>query len=199
MPWPGRLQVLLPFLLLLPLAACRDEAAPATGPESAAVDASERPTQQFFDYKLVETHDGIPKWILVSQQMNKYTGQRDVELITVHIDFYKDGSHFSTLTADSGRANLMTHDIYTWGNVVVTTEDGRRLDTEELYFDSQKEIIHNAVHDLFTREDDMVEGIGLEASPDLEYIEIKNQVEADVVDSPAGSRHSEDRTESDPQ
>jgi len=186
-------------LLLLPLAGCREESTPAPEPDAAAVEKAERPTQQFFDYKLVETSDGIPKWVLVSDQMHKYSGQRDVELITVHIDFFKEGEHFSTLTADSGRANLQTNDIYTWGNVVVVTNDGRRLDTEELYFDSQREIIHNEVYDLFTREDDVVEGIGLEATPDLEYIEIKNQVEADVIDSPENSGTRNGSAESDPQ
>ncbi len=50
------------------------------------------------------------------------------------MDFYRDGAHFSVLTADSGSADLQTHDVHTWGNVVVVTDDGRRLETEELFF-----------------------------------------------------------------
>jgi len=177
----------LGILLVLGLvlaAGCAAEKETPDQPVTVPKDVRELPQQQFFDYRLVETNAGVRKWVLVSDQMNKYSDQRDVELITVHIDFYKEGEHFSTLTSDSGMANLHTNDIFTWGNVVVVTEDGRKLETEELYFDNEKQIIHNDVFDRFTRDRDVVvEGIGLEATPDLEYIEIKSQVEADVLDS----------------
>lgn len=175
---------LLALLLALGLAAgCQEDSNPAAETEMDKSLSENLPIQQFFDYRLVETNVGIRKWVLVSDQMNKYSEQRDVELITVHIDFYRDGAHFSTLTSDSGTANLKTNDIFTWGNVVVITNDGRMLETEELYFNNSEQLIHNDVFDRFTRQDDVIEGIGLEATPDLEYIEIKRQVEADVVDS----------------
>ena len=132
---------------------------------------------------MVESNAGIRQWVLVSDLMNKYAGQPEMELITVHLDFYKNGEHFSTLTSDSGTADLNTNDIFTWGNVVVINNDGRQLETEELYFDNETQLIHNDVFDRFTREGDVIEGIGLEATPDLEYIEIKQRVEADVLDS----------------
>lgn len=183
--------VLLAAVLLL--AGCRENQGPAAEPAIEAADLSERPIQQFFDYKLVESSVGVPKWVLVSDQMNKYAGQRDAELITVKIDFYRDGALFSTLTADSGLANLQTKDIHTWGDVVLINVDGRRLDTQELFFDNTRQIIHNDVYDLFTEGDDVVEGIGLEATPDLEYFEIKSRVEADVLDDPERDqrRHAE--------
>lgn len=176
------------LLLLVPsLSGCREETNgnPATQPETeeAKSAADLLPIQQFFDYRLVETNAGVRNWVLDSDLMNKYSGQRDVELITVHIDFYKGGAQFSTLTADSGLANLQTNNIFTWGNVVVVTEDGRKLETEELYFDNETELIYNDVFDRFTRDGDVIEGIGLEATPDLEYIEIKQRVEADVLDN----------------
>ncbi len=66
--------------------------------------------------------------------------------------------------------------------MVVVTDDGRRLETEELFFDNETELIHNEVFNRFTRGDDVMTGIGLEATPDLEYIEIKQKVEAEVGD-----------------
>lgn len=175
------------FLMVGVLGGCREE--PNLGQTAENLDdeskneLDERPIQQIFDYRLVETKAGIRSWVLDSDLMNKYSGQRDVELITVHIDFYKEGAHFSTLTADSGLANLQTNNIFTWGEVVVVTEDGRKLETEELYFDNTTRLIHNDVFDRFTRDGDIVEGIGLEATPDLEYIEIKQRVEASVLDT----------------
>jgi LPS export ABC transporter protein LptC len=148
---------------------------------------ADQPREQFFDYQMVETSHGIKQWVLDSDEMRKYSEQEDVQLITVEMDFFRDGEHFSTLTADSGRAHLQTRDIHTWGNVVVITDDGRRLDTEELFFSNETQLIHNEVFNTFTRGEDVVTGIGLEATPDLEYIEIKQRVKADVGDQPSAA------------
>ncbi len=189
------LVIIVALVSVVALGGCRGE---PDGAPDMVVDTSEneaqkieKPIQQIFDYHLVESSAGVRQWVLESDLMNKYSGQRDAELITVHLDFFKEGNHFSTLTSDSGRANLQTHDIFTWGNVVVVTDDGRRLETEELYFDNERQLIHNDVFDRFTRGDDVIEGIGLEATPDLEYIEIKRQVEADVVDSKSDCENPE--------
>ena len=167
--------------LLLPvlIAGCTGSEEPA--PSGVRPDGP-LPEQQFYDYRLIETQAGVRQWILESDQMLKFSGQVDLELITVTMDFYKEGEHFSILTADSGRANLHTRDVFTWGDVVVITDDGRRLETEELYFDNTNQLIHNDVFNRFTRGLDVITGIGLEATPDLEYIEIKQRVEAEVGD-----------------
>ena len=147
------------------------------------------PKEHFFDYQLIETSKGIKQWLLNSDEMLKFSDQEDVQLITVKMDFYRDGEHFSTLIADSGKTNLQTKDIHTWGNVVVVNDDGRQLETEELFFSNETQLIHNDVFNVFTDGPDIVTGIGLEATPDLEYIEIKQRVEAEVGDqAPASDR-----------
>ena len=148
------------------------------------------PEQQFFGYRLIESEAGVRQWVLQSEKMLKYAGERDVHLVTLQMDFFKDGEHFSVLTADSGVADLTTKDIHTWGNVVVVTEDERRLETEELYFNNETQLIHNDVFDRFTRDGDVLTGIGLEATPDLEYIEIKQKVEVEVEDDTNGESGS---------
>ena len=140
------------------------------------------PEQHIFDYRFIETSDGVRKWVLESAEMLKYPGQEDMVLVDLEMDFYRAGAYHSTLTADSGRANQFSRNVHAWGTVVVVTEDGRKLETEELFFDNERQIIHNEVFDRLTREGDVVTGIGLEASPDLEYIELKENVEANVGD-----------------
>ncbi len=149
------------------------------------------PERQFFDYRLIESEAGIRQWALQSEKMLKFSGEKDVHLVTLHMDFFKEGSHFSVLTADSGLADLTTKDIHTWGNVIVVTDDGRRLECEELFFNNETQLIHNDVFNRFTRDGDVLTGMGLEATPDLEYIEIKQKVEAEVEDeanAESGSR-----------
>ncbi len=141
------------------------------------------PSEQFFDYRLIESEAGVKQWILESDEMQRFSGQREVVLIKVHMDFFEDGEHFSVLTADSGRANLQNRNVHTWGNVVVITDDGRMLETEDLYFDNETELIHNDVFNRFTRETDVMTGIGLEATPDLAYIELKEDVKVEMKDT----------------
>jgi len=170
------------FGLVLLLAACAGDPAGETT-AAATRPAGEVPEQQFFDYRLIESNAGVKQWVLQSAEMQKFTGQRDVILVHVDMDFYRGGEHFSTLTADSGRANLHTKNIHTWGDVVVVTDDGRRLETEVLFFNNETELIHNDVFNRFTRQTDVMTGIGLEATPDLEYIELKKDVKAEVTDN----------------
>jgi LPS export ABC transporter protein LptC len=187
----GALLALLGTCLLL-LAGCSGDTGSTGEPASRE---GRLPKEQFFDYHLVETSNGIKQWTLDSDEMRKFSDQEDVQLITVTMDFFRDGEHFSTLTADSGKAHQISRDVHTWGNVVVITDDGRRLDTEELFFSNETQLIHNDVYNVFTRGEDVVTGIGLEATPDLKYIEIKQRVEAEVGDEepagPAGTTESD--------
>ena len=176
---PVRFLVLATIMLFL--AACGDSGEPAqTG--SPRAKRGRVPEQQFFDYRLIESEAGIRQWGLQSEKMLKYAGERDVHLVTLHMDFFKEGEHFSVLTADSGKANTTSKNIHAWGSVVVVTDDGRVLETEDLFFDNETQLIHNDVFNRFTQDGDVLTGIGLEATPDLEYIEIKQQVEAEVKD-----------------
>lgn len=172
----------LVVLLCLVGAGCKSDEGAAPPVPMTPAEKKATPEQQFFDYKLIETEQGIRQWVLHSEEMQKFPGQTDVLLVTVTMDFFREGEHFSVLTADSGLANPTTHNVHTWGSVVIITDDGRRLETEELFFDNKTELIHNDVFDRFTREGDVITGIGLEATPDLEYIEIKNRFNSDVAD-----------------
>jgi len=149
---------------------------------SARAPAGPIPEQHIFGYHLVESRDAVRQWILDSDEMLKFAGNEEVLLVTVDMEFFEDGEYFSTLTADSGRANLTTNNVFVWGDVVVLTEDGRRLETEQLYYDNVAERIHNDVFNRITDGADVSTGIGLVATPDLSYIEIKQEFVAEIGD-----------------
>ncbi len=140
------------------------------------------PEQKFFEYRLIESEAGVRQWVLDSDEMIKYSNRTDVDLVRVKMDFFRHGDYYSTLVSDSGTANLRTRDVFVWGNVVVTTHDGRRLRTSELHYSNLDGLIRNEVYNVFDRGLDVVTGIGLEATPDLEYIEIKQDIAAEVGD-----------------
>ncbi len=180
--------VLLSLVCLLPvlLAACgQEEDTGVTVSENATAPAAKQPEQKFYDYRLIETQAGVRQWVLDSDEMLKYHGRDDVELVRVKMDFFKNGEYYSTLISDSGTANTQTNNVFVWGNVVVTTHDGRRLRTSELDYSNTDGLIRNDVYNVFDRGSDVVTGIGLEATPDLNYIEIKDDVAAEVGDDAA--------------
>jgi len=153
--------------------------APAVAPGGA------QPEQVFYDTRLTETEAGVKLWVLFSDEMRKYADRSDALLIGVKMDFYRDGAYFSTLVSDSGTADLQSHDVFVWGHVVVTTDDGRRLRTSELAYSNSDGLIRNEVYNVLDRGEDVVTGIGLEATPDLQRIEIKQDVAAEIGDETA--------------
>lgn len=144
------------------------------------------PVQEFTDYTLTESEQGVRAWVLGSRSMRRFADREDVDLVDVHIDFYKAGQHWSVLDADSGRVNQRTRAVHVWGTVDIRTDDGRRLETPELFYDNETGRIRNDVANRFTRGTDVLTGNGLDATPDLEYVEIRRDVKAEVAD-PAGA------------
>jgi LPS export ABC transporter protein LptC len=170
-------------LALWAAAGCGPTADGERGPDTtASIARADQPTQKFYDYRLIESEAGVRRWILDSDEMVRRADREDVDLVRVKMEFFRDGAYFSTLVSDFGRANLKARNVFVWGNVVVTTHDGRRLRTSELHYSNQDGLIRNEVYNVFDRGPDVVTGIGLEATPDLDYIEIKQEVAAEVGD-----------------
>lgn len=186
-----RVATVAPLLMLLVsgLAACGDggNPSPAAAPPAVTAEGGPRPRQELLDYRLTETAAGVRQWVLTSDRMLRFAGREELELTEVHMDFYRAGEHFSTLDADSGRINPRTRAVHVWGAVDVVTTDGRRLQTEDLVFDNVTGRISNEVFNRFTRGTDVVTGYGLDATPDLAYVEIKREVTAEVADRPAAA------------
>lgn len=153
--------------------------------------AVEQPEQKFYDYKLFESEAGVRQWILDSDEMLKYAGRSDVELVRVKIDFFREGVYYSTLVSDSGTADLTSNDVFVWGHVVITNTEGRRLRTSELRFTNEDGRIRNEVYNVFDQGEDLITGIGLEATPDLTYLVITREVAAEIGDVDDGARDTE--------
>jgi LPS export ABC transporter protein LptC len=174
-PWSGA-----GLLLALAFAGCQSS---QPGPPPDRADAEMLvPEQTFYDYRVIESDEGVREYVLDSDRMDKYANREELHLVRVKMDFYEKGAYFSTLTSDSGRANPVTKDVFVWGHVVMVTTDGRRLTTTELRYDSAAGRIRNDVFNTLDRGEDVVTGVGLEATPDLRYVELKQRVEATVGD-----------------
>ena len=185
---------LLSLALLVSLAAggCgADRAgAPGVAPADSAAVTDRTPDQRLYHARITDTRADRVRWVLESDRLDRYAGDDVAQLHGVVMRFFRADTLFSTLTARRGTANLKTKEMHAWGDVVVVTTDGRRLETSELTYDNDRGLIYNDVYDRFTRGDDVLTGWGMEASPDLSYFELKREVAAEVA--PADSAGAEE-------
>jgi LPS export ABC transporter protein LptC len=180
-----RVPLALPMVVVVLLAACGDRDAETPAAATQVEPDPTVPEQKFYDYRLIETRAGVRQWVLDSDEMLKYADRRDVDLVRVKMDFFQDGAYYSTLVSDSGTADLESNDVTVWGHVVITTHDGRRLRCSILHYTNEDGLIRNDVYNVIDRGADVITGIGLEATPDLDYIELKEEVAAEVGDDTA--------------
>ncbi len=155
-------------------------------PQPAGGSAPERvPEQEIFAYRLIQSEQGLRSWTLTADCMRRYAGDTEVELDAPRMEFYREGVFQSTLTSQHGRANPQTKDLFAWDDVVVTTVDGKRLETKELRYEHRTGLITNEVFNRFTRGGDVATGFGLVANPSLDYFEIRDRVDAAVTETEA--------------
>jgi LPS export ABC transporter protein LptC len=58
------------------------------------------------------------------------------------------------------------------GNVIVTSEDGKRLETETLYWDREKDLLYTHDFVKITTPKEIIEGYGMEANTSFSWYKI---------------------------
>ena len=172
-----------PWLVLLVLTACGRQEPDPVPPEG----GGDFPAQRTFDYSTRHSRDAVPVWELFGDIAEQYEGSDDLILTGVRMVFYRDGALDAVLTSRSGEIDQVTEATTARGNVV--TEDGRRLESEVLHWDPEREMIHTEEFVRFTEGDQVLTGYGLETDPDLANVLIKRQVRGTSAD---GSPPSDD-------
>jgi LPS export ABC transporter protein LptC len=184
---PARVLALAFVVAAAALAGCGGEEKPIPGTRPQNL-----PTQEVRDFTLRESNTGRPEWILSARYAAVY-GQRGVIVAQgVAIDFFdKDGNKYSHLTAREGEVQQGSNDMEARGNVVVTTTDGVRIQTESLRFLSRQNRIVSDDFVKLERHGDVVTGVGFESDPSLEHFAIRREVRAQVQSGGGGLRFRE--------
>jgi len=125
------------------------------------------------------------RWVLQADSASVFRAKKRVEAQPVEINFFEDDRHVSTLTADRGILMQSTDDLEARGHVRVVTEEGTVLVTDVLYWDHQRSLIHTDRFVRIEKGDDVLTGVGMEADPGLDRIDIKEQVEGTLSDPDA--------------
>jgi LPS export ABC transporter protein LptC len=178
--------IALPILLGLGLSGC-DES-PQTG-----LSSPDFPDQEVRSFTLTQSVEGKRQWRLTAGSAATYRDRGIIVAQNVALDFFDDdGSVYSHLVAREGEIESATNNMMARGDVVVTTTNGTRIETETLQYLNEEERIISDDRVTVTRGGDVLSGIGFESDPSLEHFEFRQQVRAKVT-SPSSRSDSDGR------
>ena len=157
-------------LALVGGAACQNQGAT---PPVAARATPDTADQTLFGVRVVMSDHGVQRSLLQADTAFTYNDNTRFELRTVRSTFYTEtGVKNATLTSRQGTYNVRSGNMEARGNVIVISEDGRRLETPQLRYDPGRNEISGDSAFVLTRPEDILTGIGFVTDPDLTRIRI---------------------------
>jgi LPS export ABC transporter protein LptC len=169
-PERARAFVLLAAFTLLQ--GCGERARPPVIPIQPGKDI---PDQESWDATITFTDSGRVSGLLRSGYIAKFLEDRFTLLDSgIVVDFYDDSRrHTSVLTARRGKINDVTNDFEARGNVVVRSDSGTVLRTEELFWDNKKRKVTTEAYVEIVSPTEEIRGTGLESDQSLTNYTIK--------------------------
>ena len=145
------------------------------------------PDQVIADFQRTETREGALVWKLKAARGEVYQSDHQVDLREMTVDFYDEqGVRHSRLSADSGRVDSQTQDMEARGHVVVENHEGVVLQTNQLRWVSDEELIRSEEEVLIIRGESRLRGRGFVGDPTLERFRILEEVDAVVPEAELG-------------
>jgi LPS export ABC transporter protein LptC len=176
---PKGVSLILASFLLFSLSGCQQEEPARTAGDSFA----DMPEQVIENMEVTFTESGRRTGILRADSVAIYQGGRIKEGRRVQVDFYdRQGEHISVLTALEGSYDSEAEEVHARGDVVVVSDDGARLETDELSWKKETNRITTQAHVTITRGQDEVSGYGLSTDPQLEDFHILRDVRGRIED-----------------
>ena len=132
------------------------------------------PSQESWNTTVTFTDSGIVKAILKSGHISAFEGTKQTLLDSgVHVDFFDEhGVHSSVLTSHSGKVDENTNNLEAIGNVVVVSDSGVVVETEKLFWDNQRQLIHSDEFVKITSPKENLQGHGFESDQSLKNYKI---------------------------
>ncbi len=150
--------------------ACSSKKQPPVAAHSPLADSAD---QVMYGMRFVLTDKGLNRALLQSDTAYFFDENTRIELEKVHTTFFTStGAKNALLTSERGRYNSRTNNMVARKNVVVVTEDGRRLTTPELTYNQQTNQISSDSAFVMTEPNRRLEGVGFRSDPDMKNIQI---------------------------
>ncbi len=143
--------------------------------ENAAADKTARTGSSFINLKLQESKLGEPAWSLSAAEAS--IDQKETSVICRQLNFrwFDKDKEQARLTSETGIVRREPLSVTASGKVTLVAGENT-VETEELVWDSQLDLITTERPVKITRKDDIMTGVGLRATPDLRNIEILKDV-----------------------
>jgi LPS export ABC transporter protein LptC len=157
-------------IAILLTSACTSKKQPPVAGHSALADSAD---QVMYNARFNLTDQGLQRAHLESDTAYFFDDNTRIELEKVHTTFFTvTGAKNAVLTSERGTFNSRTNNMIARKNVVVVTEDGRRLTTPELLYSQQRNEISSDSAFVETEPTRRIEGIGFRSDPDMKNIRI---------------------------
>lgn len=150
--------------------ACTEKTAPPVVRKSALADSAD---QVMYGAHFNLTDAGLSRAELMSDTAYFFDDNTRIELRKVETTFYTtSGARDAYLTSRRGTYNNRTNLMIARGDVVVITEEGRRLTTPELRYNQQSNEIASDSAFVLTEPGRRLEGVGFRSDPNMQNIQI---------------------------
>ena len=140
------------------------------------ISLEESPVEELFHSEIQYTENGLLKVRVFSKKMHRYVNDEDkVELYGgVHFDFYKlDGKNEkSVLKSEKAIINNTTNIMMALNKVVLKSSDNKTLQTEQLIWDKNQDLIYTDHEVKIQTDDEIISGFGFKSTPDFKDYEI---------------------------
>jgi LPS export ABC transporter protein LptC len=151
-------------------AACSSKKQPPVATHSPMADSAD---QVMYGARFNLTDKGLQRAQLQADTAYFFEDNTRIELEPVHTTFFTaTGAKDAVLTAQRGTYNSRTTSMVARKNVVVVSEDGRRLTTPELLYNQQMNQISSDSAFVMTEPNRRLEGIGFRSDPNMKNIQI---------------------------
>ena len=165
-------RVLLVFGILCVCAAsaCSSKKQPPTASRSPLADSAD---QVMYGARFVLADQGVARAHMIADTAYFFDENTRMEFEKPNVTFYTStGAKDAVLTARHGTYNSRTNSMFARKDVVVVSEDGRRLTTSELVYNQQKNEISSDSAFVLTEPNRRLEGVGFRSDPNMQNIQI---------------------------
>ncbi len=165
-----RASLVIGILVIASAGACSSKKQPPVATHSPLADSAD---QVMYGARFNLTDKGLQRAQLEADTAYFFEDNTRIELEPVHTTFYTvTGAKDAVLTSQRGTYNSRTTGMVARKNVVVVSEDGRRLTTPELRYNQQANEISSDSPFVMTEPNRRIEGIGFRSDPNMKNIRI---------------------------
>ena len=143
------------------------------------------PDQIIENSTITFSEEGVKSATIFAQYVAVYErlDLKKAKKLIVHF-YAAGGGQTSVLVADSGVIREGKQQVEALGNVVVTTQEGIKLQTQSLRWNPQDAKIVTDDFVTITKGQDVITGYGLEADQELKHFVIKKKVKGEIKELP---------------